>query len=1283
MPMGDVSEAWLYDDDDDEVMGVLTQNFVEIPDDEVMGVLTQNFVEIPDDEVMGVLTQNPLPEQIGGGIDTPHRDFWTPMPIDDTTNLEKAIVLSEKRRRRNPRFNVEEVSYDALVDCDRIPQSSRGMPLISIIEVVRLLFHVLLMRATVDMDPHDMIRFILFADELDRPISTCLMQVSQMTVEVLFAAVLKVLQSKSTIKLDEGFAIEVVKIRRPRGGARNARPVNPNVDRLKKTSVFAIDDEGTHLCCAMSLILGKAIIENDADLPTLRKRANKLLMRKAMQLHTTAGVPEGPCGFSEIAIFERHLNIQVIVIGPENIKETSYKGPERSEKIYLWLHDNHYDLIKSPKGFYGASYYCEFCNVPFKTLIAHACSDICHICRRDQCVKGSPKRCSHCDRNCASDDCYNAHKQNGICRQIWQCRKCCKVMEWRKCTKYEHKCGETRCKGCKNYVGSDHQCYLSSKPSKSSVDKLMFFDVETDQSSGDHVVNFVVAQYANGDERVFKGYDALDKFCNFLFDKRHKGFTILAHNLKGFDGQFILRWLLEKGHDPKVIPQGSKLMSIHFQTLQMTFIDSFNFLPMALSKLPKTFGLNELAKGYFPHLFNKEEKQNYVGPLPARQFYSPDTMSSTERQKFHQWYDQRQLEIFDFQKEMLLYCRSDVDILRRCCLEFRKEFMFTAGVDPFCYITIASACMACFRSRHISLGTIAMIPQNGYVTGNYSKDSVRWLDFVSAKENICIYHAENGNGEITICGVKVDGFCEETNTIYQYHGCFYHGCEICFDRDTIHPLTGSPMNAIRQKTRDMTAMYQSRGYTVIEMWEHTFQRMIRSDPELKTFVKNHISVDRLNPRDAFYGGRTNAVCLMFEGDAKYIDFTSLYPWCNKYCSYPVGHPEIVIPDEGATDISQYFGIIKCTVLPPRQLYHPVLPYRHDKKLMFALCRTCCERLQQEPCQHDKDSRKFTGTWVTEEVKKAIEKGYVILKVHEVYNFSRSSTTLFKSYIDTFLKTKHESSGWPAECITDAQKDAYISSYLAKEGIQLDPENVEMNPGKRAVSKLALNSFWGRFGMNRHKSQLTYIRTLENFNKLISDTTKSIEELYFPSENVCAVQWKQNENFLGQDASTNIFIAAFTTCHARLKLYSEIEKLGRDVLYFDTDSIVYKSTGTNDPPLGNFLGEFTDELGGETITKFISGGPKNYAYVTSTNKTVCKIRGFTLNFKNSLLLNFEAMKKLVQDMDTQTKVPIVNDRKICRDAKKRRIFNREEIKRYGVIYNKRVIQSDWYTLPYGY
>lgn len=93
------------------------------------------------------------------------------------------------------------------------------------------------------------------------------------------------------------------------------------------------------------------------------------------------------------------------------------------------------------------------------------------------------------------------------------------------------------------------------------------------------------------------------------------------------------------------------------QTLQISFIDSFNFLPMSLSKLPKTFGLKELAKGYFPHLFNTIEHQDYVGPLPDKSFYSPDTMSSSERANFLMWYEQRKLETFDFGKEMLLYCR--------------------------------------------------------------------------------------------------------------------------------------------------------------------------------------------------------------------------------------------------------------------------------------------------------------------------------------------------------------------------------------------------------------------------------------------------------------------------------------------------------------------------------------------------------------------------------------------------------------------------------------------------
>ncbi|KAF8789741.1 hypothetical protein HNY73_007659 [Argiope bruennichi] len=111
------------------------------------------------------------------------------------------------------------------------------------------------------------------------------------------------------------------------------------------------------------------------------------------------------------------------------------------------------------------------------------------------------------------------------------------------------------------------------------------------------------------------------------------------------------------------------------------------------------------------------------------------------------------------------------------------------------------------------------------------------------------------------------------------------------------------------------------------------------------------------------------------GTAKYVDFTSLYPWVNKYCLYPVGNPEVIT--ENFRSIDDYFGIVKCRVLPPRGLHLPVLPVRCNGKLMFPLCHCCAESLNQSSCHHSDEERSIVGTWVTEEVKLAVEKGYLI------------------------------------------------------------------------------------------------------------------------------------------------------------------------------------------------------------------------------------------------------------------------------------------------------------------
>ncbi|GBN24008.1 hypothetical protein AVEN_153275-1 [Araneus ventricosus] len=96
------------------------------------------------------------------------------------------------------------------------------------------------------------------------------------------------------------------------------------------------------------------------------------------------------------------------------------------------------------------------------------------------------------------------------------------------------------------------------------------------------------------------------------------------------------------------------------------------------------------------------------------------------------------------------------------------------------------------------------------------------------------------------------------------------------------------------------------------------------------------------------------------------------------------------------------------------------------------------------------------------------------------------------------------------------------------------------------------------------------------------------DVYLPTPEVAAIVWDSKKGFIPKDTGTNIFLATFTTARARIKLYNEMDTLGRSILYHDMDSIVYASDGMNDPLLGNFLGEFTDELDGDSITTFVSG-----------------------------------------------------------------------------------------------
>ncbi|XP_063971153.1 uncharacterized protein LOC129263814 [Lytechinus pictus] len=726
-----------------------------------------------------------------------------------------------------------------------------------------------------------------------------------------------------------------------------------------------------------------------------------------------------------------------------------------------------------------------------------------------------------------------------------------------------------------------------------------------------------------------------------------------------------------------------------------------------------------MRKGYFPHLFNTKVNQGYQGPIPPKKYFDPEGMKEDgARKKFEEWYIKQANVHYNLEEEMLAYCHSDVDILMRGCMSFRDSFIEASGIDPFKDdVTIASVCSRVYRTNFLPEETIALIPPQGYTPKhNHSLKAMCWLKWLSYTRGVDIQHALNG-GEARIGNYLADGF--DGTKVYDFYGCLWHGCTTCFKRrDILVPGTADTVESVYHKTIERERAIRNKGYTVEVIWEHDFQRQLKENADFFQFFKVFKETIRtpLDPRDAFYGGRTGASRLYYKSSKLekigYVDVCSLYPWVNKVGKYPVGHPQIIT--ENFSNIEEYEGLIKCQLFPPRKLYHPVIPYRPpgtSSKLMFALCRTCAIEKQQTPCTHTEKERMMEGTWVTDEVKLALSKGYTMGKIFEVWHFSETTQYdpesktggLFSGYINTFLKVKQEASGWPAECrfpgdeeglpvpenIRD-RRERYLREYLEKEGVKLDPENIKHNPGLRAVAKSALNCMWGKMGQRGNLAKAEYFTDPGAFYQRLTDETREVLRVDFPTDQVAKVVSVPEEDFETSLGNTNVVVAAYTTAQARLKLYSYLDILQDRVLYYDTDSVIFVDReGAPKVETGNFLGDMTDELEcygeGSFIEEFCSGGSKNYAYrvyegESGNYSTVCKVRGITLNLRNKRVVNFESLKSMV--CDGKAANVITDPRRIAR-TRNGQLVTRTEQKAHRVVFDKRVKMADYNTLPYGY
>ncbi len=117
--------------------------------------------------------------------------------------------------------------------------------------------------------------------------------------------------------------------------------------------------------------------------------------------------------------------------------------------------------------------------------------------------------------------------------------------------------------------------------------------------------------------------------------------------------------------------------------------------------------------------------------------------------------------------------------------------------------------------------------------------AVEWLDWESEERQVFIRHKYNGKekkiGKKQVC---VDGWCAETNTVFQFHGCFWHGHE-CQEKKGVlrNNRRKKTMVELRSETRAITQYIQKCGYHLEEKWECEWKQEKKEEEEKRTFVK--------------------------------------------------------------------------------------------------------------------------------------------------------------------------------------------------------------------------------------------------------------------------------------------------------------------------------------------------------------------------------------------------------------------------------------------------------------
>uniref|UniRef100_A0A914MNU5 DNA-directed DNA polymerase n=2 Tax=Meloidogyne TaxID=189290 RepID=A0A914MNU5_MELIC len=833
----------------------------------------------------------------------------------------------------------------------------------------------------------------------------------------------------------------------------------------------------------------------------------------------------------------------------------------------------------------------------------------------------------------------------------------------------------------------------------------------------------------------------------FGLDNKRKGRTLAISHYGGrYDMHLLLGELIKHfGIEPNITRTGNKLYEVLIKKKNgiypyISFRDSFNWMMLKLDQLPKALGLDidEGGKSFFPHGWNLNKNMDILlKNLPAKKYYYPETMGKQRRKEFEEWYDMHKDGSFLLCEQIVEYCEQDVRILTHALVRLQKLFFELATESSkrddvlVSSMTLASACLRHFCINYLKSNQIGIIPDNGYHKDtNYSAISIKFIKWLEHKTGLQIQNRQSAEGEYRITAsngsvLRLDGFIKEKNIAIEFLGCAWHGHK-CLYRPHEICLNGKTALYNDDTLNERITLLKNENIRTYIFWECEVVKALENNPQMSLFFDELPDIGPLFPRDAFHGGRTAPLSLKcnLEGDVENeyeiscYDVVSLYPAVNFYAFYPIGHPEVWdlnldINWTKPEDLRPYRGIFKLFIIPPDDLYLPVIPERIHGKLIFHLCHQCAIEIEsgvakrkqnsysyeRKWCQHNDKQRGFVSTTCSVELELALSRGYRATKVYSIYHWEEWSDKLLRPYVKDMMRLKIEASGWPASVINpddlekqERLKNEFIEKNQKEYGINLDPSKIARNEGLRYLAKTCNNSMWGRWALRCNLTQDCITSSPMKLHTILNDPKLELGAIEMLTTDMFAVPYKNRSEFIRPHDKYNIVLALITTATARVMLYDFMEKIVNDneckLLYTDTDSCFFVHKRNKKPPfrVGDMLGMMSREYEEWSIISFYTGGCKQYAMKmkhreTGEIKYIVKCRGLWEQVDTPL--DFNQFRKMVEAYGEEQDPVVLQRTHFQPNWRQGQVTSRTQIRRYTPIYDKGHVDANFDCYPYGY